>query len=61
MAVIVEVFPQCDTCGDTFFDSKENSVRACRRAMKKDGWVKWNDGETCPDCWKRLTKPDGKD
>ena len=50
MSIIVQIFPQCDVCGETYPDITFTARVACRRDMKARGWKKRHGGDVCPGC-----------
>lgn len=52
MTLIVEIFPQCDFCLETYPDSKHTTIKMARHDMCQGRWpwkrVKGKD--MCPDC-----------
>jgi len=56
MSIVVEMFPICDVCGESFCDYRDylrNHPRMwrLRDMMKRDGWRQQTvRGDICPDC-----------
>ena len=50
MTIIVEIYPQCDFCKDTYADDRRTTKKSCRDEMKKDGWKIIDGKDICPIC-----------
>ena len=59
MSIIVEIFPLCDICGESFPDyviPENTSKRVIREVMKQESWKRDKGKDICPDCWDYLTE-----
>jgi|GEM_PF-5915839 len=51
MSIVIEVFPQCDFCEETYPDTRQSTVKDCRKYCMDD-WKKVKGKDMCPDCQK---------
>lgn len=54
MTLIVEIFPQCDVCDESFPNMERSSAKLCREHMRMDGWKRFRGTDYCPSCADRL-------
>ncbi len=50
MSLVIEIFPQCDRCLETYPDFLMRSARQCRAFMRSGGWRRSKGLDVCPDC-----------
>lgn len=55
MSIIIEIFPQCDECGETYADDKYTTVTACRNNMRDGGWKTRHGKDICCSCAEKAS------